>query len=118
MKNEHIQNLSVPVPRELRLQIYNTAKDLILSRERAFNLSQHDDKNSYPLCLILPCLLWGLEDFCDKGPAGRTWDFKETQIAFPELTDKCIDAIEGAENCNVERLARLEMYIKELTPVL
>ncbi len=113
MKNLHIKNLGQVVPAEIRLEIYKTALRIIEKQERVFGLL----KDSYGLCLLLPCVLWNLDNYLSKAPDGNNWSYFTTSSSFPELTSKVLDKLnktETDEQANKIRIKFLKDFIKML----
>lgn len=71
-------NLDLEIPLEIRLEVYKKA---ILSIRRK-NYSRYD-LNTPQLCLLLPCILWNLDNFMKPGPNGYQWI--NCKSAFPEF---------------------------------
>ena len=113
MKNEFI-NLGEPVPDELRLEVYIEAKKCVEQMlEGTFN--KYRAECDLGLCLLLPCVLWDLEDYCENSPADVDWDYNDTAKSFPEISE-WIPKIESMEHCrkNKVRLECIESAIKQM----
>ncbi len=68
------------VPTKTRLSVYKQALKLIYKfPNRKYGLKTPQ------LCLLLPCILWGLDDFMNEAPNGETWCFFNTKYMFPEM---------------------------------
>jgi len=79
MKNTHIlPNTEVPI--ELRKEVYREAFNVIDEKKDVYGMEK-----CYPLCVLLPCILWGLSYFLDLAPNKEDWDYKHTDNMFPEL---------------------------------
>ncbi len=111
MKNQHIENLLIPVPKETRLQVY---KELIAKIEELDPLPSLG--TVYALCIALPIVLWDLPSMCTKAPDNRSWSLDETLIAFPEFHPKDIELIELSTDHNATRLILLNSWVKYLEP--
>jgi hypothetical protein len=112
MKNEHIKSLKEVIPAEIRLEVYKEALNCIKNN---INIS---GMGSYGLCMVFPCLLWGLDDYVNRTPTGDTWSFFDTKRAFPELTNEVIDKIELQQELidrNKLRIRYLKQFIKKLS---
>lgn len=110
MQNEDIKSLKKPVPVELRLKIYKEALNIIKENQSCFSMSSHG------LCLLLPCILWDLEDYVSETPSGHDWNFLDTTKAFPEVRVwlRIIGLELGEENKNIVRRKALENIILKL----
>lgn len=94
------------VPRKQRLVYYKKA------------LTWINKHNHYPLCILLPKLLWGLKDIGKNAPNGERWFCENARIMFPELNlelnrlnlKETLDAFSDEE-----RTTFLENVIKELS---
>lgn len=94
MKNTHIPNLLQEVPKDIRLEVYKEALDIISNNIR------HESGSGFSLCLLLPCLLWDLDWYCNLAPDKDSWDWRDTTKAFPELTKDIITNIITYNNDN------------------
>jgi len=103
MKNTHIPNLLKEVPKDIRLEVYKEALDIIINNKII------KSNSGYNLCILLPCLLWDLEDYWDISPNGETWHYQETIKAFPELTQKFINNINKITNINDRHNMRINL---------
>jgi len=115
MKNEHILNLTQEVPATIRLEVYKEALGIIKSGDIFEPINEKC--KSYGLCLLLPCLLWGLRDMSDRAPDGWCWEHGKTSRAFPELTKKAIVSIGITETGDLgdgRRIELLELWITKL----
>lgn len=108
MKNTHIKNLLSEVPKELRLEVY---------RETLYKF-ENDSLPFHGLCLVLPCVLWGIGNYYDLAPDGSVWDCDDTSTAFPELSMEIIEYInriyDYSESMNAVRMNFLREWIREL----
>lgn len=77
MKNEQYQ-LGKPIPDSVRLEVYKEA----LEKYKEVPCSLDG------LCLSLPMVLWGLNNYLDRDPKGERWDYTLTPKSFPELTEE------------------------------
>ena len=104
------------IPPEIRLETYKAA------------LSWYEDNSPNKkhwgrgLCLVLPCALWNLDIYLRNMPNGATWDWKDTEEAFPEIKDsiqlvkkvsKFFEYREFSE-INLLRIASLKKAINQL----
>jgi len=108
MKNIQIKPYDL-VPKEIRIQVYKEAIKRIKTNTH--------NQLGIGICLVIPCILWGLEFFLDPAPNGDYWTFKITQEMFPEITDEVIDRIkevDSEKNQNRMRIKVLEEIVKEL----
>lgn len=112
MKNTQISNVGILVPKEIRLEVYKEALEIFKN-----NTKKSDLNTKSGLCLLLPCILWDLENFLDKAPDGKHWSYSDTGKRFPELTDNVIEDIEkcGEEEAIKKRTEYLEQFIKKLS---
>lgn len=117
MRNEHLTLKSV-IPEEIRLECYKEALDIIEQKKDVCGL---DFDTS--LCLLLPCILWNLDDYRDSSPLGENWSFIHTQTAFKELVEHGLfnDLFMGfvVHNDDVEetRITILKDSIKKLETI-
>jgi hypothetical protein len=96
--------LKKELPPHIRLEVYKEALEIVKKGQWVFGLT------SFGLCLILPCVLWGLKHFMEDTPGGGEWGLRDTPKAFPELTEEWLFKIRG----NKVRIAFLEESIKQL----
>jgi hypothetical protein len=109
MKNTNITSLKKPVPVNIRIEIYEEAISIIKEGRPKYSMSD------FHLCILFPCILWDLESFYNPGPSnGEDWEYEDTTIAFPELTEKIISQINSCSNKNDLRIMLLENFIKIL----
>jgi hypothetical protein len=108
MKNQNILPSTV-VPSNIRLEVYKEAIDLI-QKNPAY-------VDSLGLCLLLPMLLWGLEDHLSAAPNGHYWNFEHTENMFPEMfgivdeiRDVCLDTDDN-KICFLNRKVVRERYL-------
>lgn len=114
MRNQHIKDLSIPVPVSLRIEIYKMAAAFIVGDTFSFGINTTwNGRPQFPLCLILPCILWNLDEFTDPSPTGA-WAFTHTVKAFPELDADIIEEIERSDDANKTRLEYLDAWIFKL----
>jgi len=108
MINTHILNLQQEVPKEIRLEVYIKAKEYLLNPI---------DTKGYGLCMILPVLLWDLDNFLLEAPDGEDWSYRDTHIAFPELTKKVLNTLSllNSKESKAKRIEYINQFIKDLT---
>jgi len=82
MRNIKIKNLDAPVPLKIRLKVYEEAIKFI--QENPTKSVERENKGT-GLCLLLPCLLWGLKRYSYDTPSGEIWWYRDVIIAFPEV---------------------------------
>lgn len=112
MKNTHIKNLKEVIPSNIRLQTYKDALDYygqIYTESRDYTEG---------LCLVLPCIMWGLPHYLSNAPDGDYWGPNKSQEVFPEL-GRDIHRIRSPYLTDVTRMnLRMELlrnWIKELS---
>lgn len=120
MKNQHILP-NTRVPKETRLEVYKEALEIInkiIENEENEKEFKHLGAG---LCLMLPCLLWGLDHFLDNFTTidnkELPWSPWETSDMFIELNEDSIDFIERGNNNKEFYLKRQKVligFIKEL----
>jgi len=111
MINKHILNLKQEVPKDIRLEVYIKALESVKYTKDL--VGKH-----YGLCLLFPILLWELNNYLDNAPNGEDWDWKETPIAFPELTKEVLNilgSIRIHSDLENKRIEYLEQFIEQLT---
>ncbi len=96
------------VPLEKRIEIYKEAL-IVLEKN-----DEKDHNSGYGLCMLLPSLLWKLRNatWCDA-PEGSTWDYTDTKIMFPEITDY-ISIIRRSDTPKFERIKSLEEILLKI----
>lgn len=109
MKNIHIKSLKEVVPTELRLEVYKKAILCIENNIKIAGMCSHG------LCLLLPCLLWDLKHPSSLTPDNKEWNYQDTSIAFPELTEEVISKIERSKDRQATRANYLKAFIKKLS---
>lgn len=112
MKNAHIKPGEL-VPAEIRLEVYKEAKEIIESGGHSLVY-----RGNYSLCLVLPCILWGLGHFIEDAPNGDYWDIIHAHPMFPEIDKSFISemnaTIEGQTSKNRKRIEKLQSAIEQL----
>lgn len=102
MKNTHIKTLTKPIDKSTRLSVYKESLEIF------------DQNQVIGLCLLLPMVLWGSEDYLeyylDEEPR-QNWCWKDTPTAFPELTQEVLDKISSTRD--EERIAIRAKYLEE-----
>lgn len=114
MKNIEIKTLNEVVPKEIRLEVYKEALELY--KEDSPKIYQDTLRTrSRGLCILLPMVLWGLDDF-DPFDQEREWYWKDTFVAFSELNKTIIGILEEMEPKDkpAKRQEYLNRWIKEL----
>lgn len=89
MKNYH-KTLKKKVNKRTRIKIYKQAIELLKTNQPHFDMDK-----GLPLCLLLPCILYQLDHYLQSNPDGTSFNYKDTPIAFPELTPERIEFIES-----------------------
>ena len=113
MKNKDIGTRK-RVPKAVRREIYTEAIQIIEKGEPVSRLS------TFPLCLLLPCVLWELSSFLNNNPQDKGWDQWDTPNMFPELTEerlKSITTIRDSEERNIQRIKMLTEMLAEVQPI-
>lgn len=101
---KYTKSLTEEVPKEIRLEVYKKAKELIENWDNQYDLDIPQ------LCLLLPSILYNQDTFLQG-----TWYFGQTKIGFPELKNKDILNIVEAEEPNIIRLKLLNKWIEKLS---
>ena len=70
MKNYIHPSLKEVVPKEVRLEVYKKALEFYKGGKTSqYNL---EEQEQYPsqmgICLLLPCVLWNLKNYCSNHP--------------------------------------------------
>ena len=86
MKNAHIKVGDV-VPAEIRIQCYEECIMVIESRQNPIMMSEPFT------CLLLPCILWGLDSLMQASPTNEEWEADDTIKMFPEWTNLVVNQI-------------------------
>ena len=91
MKNTNIKNLDKVIPKRIRFSVYKEALKLLEDASKlpsnsydVYGMGTRND-NLFGLCLLLPCILWNLENYCHPAPDNTDWDWYNTSFAFPEI---------------------------------
>lgn len=112
MEFTYTKPLAEEVPKEIRLEVYKKAKELI---ENWYN---SDTKNfglvNPQLCLILPCILYNQETYLDNDNEWNDWYPHETVLGFTDFTNEDIDLIWNSNNQNKKRLELVNKWIEQL----
>jgi hypothetical protein len=114
MKNISIKNLGKVVPKQVRLRVYKSTLAFI-SKDFKYKVFTNKPESTDGLCMLLPAMLWGLEDYKQSSPSGRNWSYEDTSLAFPELTKEVIQDINSSENKVEYRKKVLNKFILTLT---
>lgn len=104
MEFTYTDSLKNEVPKEIRLEVYKKAKELIENWDNQYDL------DTPQLCLLLPSILYNQDSFLQG-----TWYFGQTKMGFPELKKEDILAIAETEEPNIVRLKLLNKWIKQLS---
>ena len=107
-------DLSKELPKEIRLDVYKKAIDIIEN--------DIDDKKvnfgikCKGLCLILPCILWNLKSLNELTPKGKDWSYDGAKIAFIEIRKHInkLSKIPTERESNIYRLEILKNIVKQL----
>ena len=114
MRNENIK-IGKNAPKAIRREVYAEAIRVIERDKIVYKL------NCFPLCLILPCILWELDSFLDKTPQGEDWDQWDIPGIFPELTDDRIKSItrfyKKPKERDIQRIKVLREMLAEVQPI-
>lgn len=102
-------NLDNTLPVDLRICVYKKAIEVIETE-----VFEKYGLFSGGLCLLLPCLLWDLDNPMKSGPNFYRWDCSYTAVGFPELTNEVKEEIYISEIPNQKRLEYLKKFIKDL----
>ena len=98
MKNKHIKPHEL-VPPHIRLRVYRKASKL-LSQDYPIS-GMTEDRG---LCMVLPCVLWDLENYLHKAPNGSDWEYYKMYLMFPELKDFMEELKLGLDEIGYNRL--------------
>jgi len=79
------------VPTDIRIDTYKKAIDIIKNGAPKHGVFPHG------ICLLLPCVLWNLQHYCDDAPNGDGWNYQDTPNQFPELTQARLNKIKEAD---------------------
>lgn len=101
-------SLEIEVPIEIRKQVYEKAIEII---ETPYLFGKNSPRNH--LCIILPCIVFKLNDFLDDLPDGTYYDCSHTPKGFPELTKVRLLQIEN-DRTNEFRKQILQEMLNEL----
>lgn len=112
MRNTDIKDLKQVVPANIRLQVYKEALEYYENKgyaEEDFIEGNYGDG----LCLVLPCILWGLKHYLDFT---FEWDYHYTPIAFPELDREALGVLAYRGHIDIFpiRIKYLETWIEKL----
>lgn len=72
------------IPKKVRLDVYTRAIDYYKNILLKGEITNENKKSGIGLCLVLPCFLWGLNDYMDKGPGNCDWQYWKTADSFIE----------------------------------
>ena len=72
------------IPKKVRLDVYMRAIDYYKNILLKGEITNESKKFGIGLCLVLPCCLWGLNDYMDKGPYDYNWHYLKAADSFIE----------------------------------
>jgi hypothetical protein len=112
-KHPHLRKV---VPPEIRLQIYENALLFFEADDDDYSYNHYYklEKEGAGLCLLLPCILWNLDDYLENQKNNKYWNYSDTSIAFPELTEEIAQEIMYCQKPVEKRIKYLKKWIKEL----
>lgn len=96
MKNENILPGQL-VPKEIRHEVYKEALKIVRKFDYNYKLTR-----PY-LCLLLPCILWRLDDYAKNSPSGNVWNEDDMELMFLEMRG-VTKAIQSARNKIKQRI--------------
>ena len=101
--------LNEQVPKEIRLEVYKKAKDLIENwKKETFGLINPQ------LCLVLPSILYNCKNYISDGDCETVWSPSDTIEGFTEFTEDDIESILNSMNRNKKRLELVTQWIEQL----
>lgn len=106
--NKNTFNLGEPLSKRTRLRIYKEALQY-LKDGRGSNNNEPSG-----LCLILPFLLFKLNNYRDNQPNGNIWTYKDTDKSFPEIK-LFLDKYSFNNRTDETRIKFLEETIEQLS---
>ena len=102
-------NLGDELPKEVKLQVYKRALEIIKKDKLVFGL-----ETSLFLCLLLPCILFDLTMYLQSQPNGKVWVYYLTKKSFPEINYKAIEKLKMSSAIKKRRILELENAIAKL----
>lgn len=107
--------LDKELPREVRFPVYKKALEIYKSiiKDNSVEFAGMGVSGGIGLCMILPCILWNLNDYLDNAPDGNHWSFLRTSTAFPEIKEY-IPILEA----EMDSLRRVYLRIEILEKIL
>lgn len=109
MEFTYADSLKNKVPKEIRLEVYKRAKNLIENwKKGTFDLYNPE------LCLLLPCILYNCERYLDRGNCDEYWGCDCTTLAFTEFTEEDIERIMNSKEPTNIRLELVTKWIEQL----
>jgi len=107
---KYTKSLTEEVPKEIRLEVYKRAKELIENwKKETFGLLNPQ------LCLLLPSILYDCKNYIDDGNCEDIWYPNETILGFTEFTEQDIENIFNSSDKNIKRLELVNKWIEDLT---
>ena len=92
------------IPKKVRLDVYMRAIDYYKNILLKEDITDESKKFGIGLCLVLPCFLWGLNHFMDKGPGGKDWCYWKTTKSFVEIENLVNFVIQNSSIDIVEKV--------------
>lgn len=94
-----------------RLALYKRALECYLTKNFPSQLE------GAGICMLLPCLYWDLNHFCDKSPDGVDWDYRDTKKWFPEIKEwlAVYNSYSTKEQGSIQRIDYLKWLIEEMS---
>ena len=72
------------IPKKVRLDVYMRAIDYYKNILLKGEITNEYKKLGIGLCIVLPCYLWGLKSYMDKGPNNYDWQYWKAADSFIE----------------------------------
>lgn len=72
------------IPKKVRLDVYTRAIDYYKNILLKGEITNEYKKLGIGLCIVLPCCLWGLKNYMDKGPNNYNWQYSKAADSFIE----------------------------------
>ena len=72
------------IPKKVRLDVYMRAIDYYKNILLKEDITEENKKYGIGLCLVLPCFLWGLDNYMDRGPYNNDWQYWKAADSFIE----------------------------------
>lgn len=113
MEFTYTDSLKNEVPKEIRLEVYKKAKELI---ENWYKPNTENFGLINPqLCLILPCILYNQDHYLGGENDWNNWHTHWAVLGFTEFTDEDIKDIYHSENQDKKRLELVTKWIEQLS---